>query len=463
MSRLFPLCMDPFEEFMLSDDLPGYPKSFVLELMTAGEVDKEAFDRGLVQAVSRHPLFTALVKRRIWRRPKWIHAPAVVPQVIWSKLGEPIEILPDEGIDLSKEVGVRFYIQVGGGRSRIIVLMHHCCCDGIGAIQFLSDVFTGYARHYTPDAVDLPDFPHIEPKRLLRRGRFEIHRQRGRQRRQFRRMARRRIMRLLFSSVAPLAVPSCSAPGRGERITFPGILTQTLEKWVYNDLRRLSRQRGVTVNDLLIRELFLAMRHWNRKYAPGGGRKRLAVMVPTNLRTHEEDGMPAANAVSLTWSNHHVDECDEPDRLLQSIHDEYEFMKNTRFSALLIKSLRRLRWIPGFLGGMARHGKIFSTAVFSNIGNPWRIVLNDYPKTEEGHPILGNLVLEDVNSASPLPTKTHAAFTVWHTDDKLRVGLRADSRVFSQEHAQALLETFAGQILSLVERQVPREKIRIAA
>src|SRR5262245_62070684 len=111
MSRLRPLFMNGFEEFLLADDRPGYSKTFALDLTIQGEIDRESFEVGLAQALARHPLLSALVKHRGWLRPRWIPAPHVRPQVYWGVLGDPLPEHAGDGIDITCELGVRFYVQ----------------------------------------------------------------------------------------------------------------------------------------------------------------------------------------------------------------------------------------------------------------------------------------------------------------------------------------------------------------
>lgn len=463
MAELFPLTLAPWEEFLVTEDLPGCRKTFVLELDLTGEVDPTSFAHGIDQARQRHPLLDALVERRGWRRPRWVSALRSRPQVDWGTLCQPIEY-PDAGrIDLTSEPGARFHVRVGQGRSRISILFHHACCDGYGAIQFLSDLFTAYVHRLTPGNDNLPQFRRIVPERLRRRGALSacVPHDTGLSRFLWKTIALG--LRLAFRRTDPLAIPGLTRFGdrHSERLTFPGNLTRTLEQRVYGDLRRLARRKAVTVNDLLICELLIALRDWNRAHAPSTHLKRLGVVVPTNLRNLDHDGMPAANVMGLAFYNRHSHECDDRDALLQSLHAECEFVKNSRLSSAILTSFDFFRRIPGLLK-LASTGT-FGTVLLSNIGDPWRAVSTDFPVDHEGDPILGNLVLKDVNSVSPMAARTRAAFTVWQACDKLRVGLRCQPWIFSQRDAEDLLDLFVGRIVGLAQALPVTTSIRKAA
>jgi hypothetical protein len=500
MHGLFPLPLAAFEEFLLADDRPGYRKTFAVELTLDGEIDKQSLEAGLDEAVRRHPLLWALLEqrqgcphrrhpllgallerrrwrrlrrhpllgalleRRRWRRRRWIDAGNVRPQVIWGAIGDPVEIPDDGAIDLETEVGLRIYLHVGQGRTQAVFLFHHACCDGYGALQFLSDLIVGYVRNLSPDAPDLPAFPGIAPDRLHRRDKLAVsYPPRGKRLWQFLWWSVKYWTRTIFRPAARLAAPRFATINPATTLSFPGTLTRKLEPRVFQDLRRLARRNGVTVNDFLTRELLLTVRDWNRTHEPDVPLKRLSVMVPTNLRNYDHDGMPAANVVSLVFFNRHVDECNDPERLLQSLHSEAEIMKSTRFAAGFLDWVRPLCHIPGLLDYLCRGSSHFATVVLSNVGNQPRAIWSNWPSTPQGDPIFGNLVLRDVNSASPIPTQTRAAFTVWQTNDELRIGLRCDRHVYSRYDAQALLDLFVKRVVLLAQPGDSDSRARLAA
>lgn len=449
MQGLFPLSLSTIEQFLLADDRPGCRKTFALELALDGEVCRQALEAGMDEAIRRHPLLCALLERRGWRRPRWIDSGNVRPQLIWGTDGGPVEIPDDGKIDLAAEVGLRTYIQVGQGRTQAVFVFHHACCDGYGALQFLSDLIIGYVRNLSPQAPDRPAFPSISLDRLHRRDKLAIsYPPIGRQLWKFLWWSVKYTSRTIHKPAARLAAPRFSTINPATRMIFPASLTQKLEPRVFQDLRRLARRKVVTVNDLLTRELLLTARDWNRSQEPDVPLKRLSVLVPTNLRNLDHDGMPAANVVSMVLFNRRVADFNDGERLLQSIHADSEIMKSTRFAAGFLDWVRPMCRVPGLLECLCRHSSHFATVVLSNIGNQPRAIWRNWPATPEGDPIFGNLILRDVNSA-PILTQTRASFTIWQTNDELRIGLRCDPQIYSRYDAQALLDLFAKRVVDL--------------
>jgi hypothetical protein len=238
---------------------------------------------------------------------------------------------------------------------------------------------------------------------------------------------------------------------------------RTLDARVLLGLRRLARRRGVTVNDLLIREMFFVLRDWNRRHAPLATAGRLSQMIPLNMRNLHHDRVPATNVMAAWYCNRDVADLEDPEVLLQSIHDEGVFVRRSGLPALPLIVLGLLRWIPGHLQLLSRSPSNFSTVVLSNMGDPWRVACGDFPTTPAGEPIFGNIVLREAVSSAPLPAGNRAAFTVWHADDRMRIAVRCDRQFFSREDAESLLDMFTRRIAAVVEQRIEERPARPAA
>lgn len=463
MSSVLPLPLAPFEEYLLRDDRPGYRMTFLVEQTFDGEIDRDAFDVGVTEATRRHPLLNAFVKRRWYGRHHWVSAGDARPAVDWADIDQPVEFPDDPGIDLKREVGARFHVRVGNGKSRLITKFHHSCCDGMGAIQFLSDVFVAYTRHLIPNASKHPAFQPVEHSHLLRRGHLPIHHDKTMP-----------WVRLLMRSLGYCLKYTLHAPmplararlgsGNETPLKYPGTLTRTLSPSVQRSLRQLGRRFDVTVNELLIRELLLTMRDWNQRHTSVCDKDQISVLIPTNMRNLDHDQMPAANVMSYVAFQRSIAELNQPETLMKSIKVESQFYKKWRFGAAVIDGLKVLRCVPGSLRLVLRAKQSFSSAILSCIGDPSLAIAANFPVDENGDPVFANLVFNDMNTAPPIRPLTHAAFTAWHFANKLRLALRADTTIFTQESAQELLDSFADRVVALAATAIERtETKRIAA
>lgn len=457
MTNVLPLRVTPFEEYFLTDDRPGYRMSFVVELTFDGEIDREAFEASLAEATLRHPLFQALIERRRWGRLWWIPA-EIAPPVDWAAIDQPVNFSSDPGFDLTREVGIRFFSRVGEGRSSVIVQIHHSCCDGIGAIQFLSDLFAAYVRRLLPAGSETPRLQPVQLSQLHQRNNLSMScdatwtpwR------------LRMKLLRDTWVHAAhPKPVPLAAPAKLGTPLPYPGTLTRTLHDQAHVQLRQMARRHGVTLNELLVRELLLANRDWNQRCGTHQPDDWLAVLIPSNARNLIHDGMPAANVMGYVAFRRNAADCLSSDKLLESIREESQFFKRTRYAVAFVDGINTAARIPGLLRRIAHQPRCAATSVLSCLGDPSRAIAANYPVNSDGNPIMANIVLTGVNTAPPIRPLTRAAFTSWHFSNKQRLGVRCDPAAFSTEQAQALLDLFADRVASLAasaegHRNIPR-------
>jgi hypothetical protein len=448
---------------MLFDDRPGYRMTFLVEQSFDGEINRAAFDIGVAEASRRHPLLNAFVKRRWFGAWNWVSAGHVLPTVDWATIDQPV-VFPDEpGIDLEQEVGVRFYVRVGNGKSRLITTFHHACCDGMGAIQFLSDVFIAYTRQLAPNAEKHPEYQPLEVSHLSRRAHLSVHHD---ETMPWFRLLRRSLAYIWTSTVhAPIALAKARpASGTETPLAYPGTLTRTLSTTVQRALRQVARRNDVTVNELLVCELMLTVRDWNQRHGSVNEDEHISVVIPTNQRNLEHDHMPAANVIGNVSFQRPVADLQQPDKLLASIREESRFYKRWRYGAAFLQGLKVLQWIPGSLRLILNSKRCLSSTMLSCIGDPSLAIGGNFPVNENGDPVFANLVFNDMNTAPAFRPLTHASFTTWHFANKLRLGLRCDSTIFTQESAQELLDLYAERVLALTATITQQDEVkRVAA
>ena len=463
MSSVLPLPLAPIEEYLLLDDRPGHRMTFLVEQTFDGEIDRDAFEIGLAEASRRHPLLNAFVKRRWYGRWNWVSADDTLPSVDWADLDQPVVFPAEPGIDLTREVGVRFHVRVGDGQSRLITIFHHVCCDGMGAAQFLADLFAAYTRHLAPNAEKHPAYQPVELTQLHQRAHLPVHHDETMP--WFRLFLRTMgyVWKYTVHAPKPIAKAQTSS-GTDTPLAYPGTLTRTLSASVQRALRQVARRQDVTVNELLVRELMLVIRDWNARHSTVKDSDQISILIPTNLRNLDHDHMPSANVMGYVAFQRPVSDLQHPDKLMVSIKEESQFYKRWRFGAAMLDGLKVLRWFPGALRLILNSKQCLSTAILSCIGDPSLAIAASFPVNENGDPIFGNLTFCDLNTAPPIRPQTNAAFTTWHYSNKLRLGVRCDAATFSQEAAQELLDLYADRVIALAAQAVERrEADRIAA
>src|SRR5262249_17001477 len=158
---------------------------------------------------------------RSWRRALWVPATNPSTAIDWRDDDSPVSCPRGARIDLTHEGGLRLWMRRGDdGRGVLTLQYHHACCDGIGALQFLGDVFDSYHRMLTRE-----DGPRLSRNAacLRERGRLSSGDLSGDRRAAFDgRCVRELARRYLWQRPVPLRVPNASGRAWGE---FPHLLT----------------------------------------------------------------------------------------------------------------------------------------------------------------------------------------------------------------------------------------------
>jgi hypothetical protein len=201
----------------------------------------------------------------------------------------------------------------------------------------------------------------------------------------------------------------------------------------------------VTLNDLLLRDLFVTLAEWNRS-TPEAGRP-IRILVPTNLRAEEDCRMPAANVLSFAFLVRRATEIADQHRLLTGIRDETKLIKRWRLGLYFVGGLAiASRW-PSLLRWFLNRRWPFATAVFSNLGN----IFSQTPlPRDQGKLVSGGLMMDQVGGVPPLRRDTRLGIVVATYAGQLCVFLRCDPRWFSGDMQRQLLAAYARRIAKTI-------------
>jgi hypothetical protein len=440
---LFPLYLAPFELAMLVDGQAAYPMTFVVQVRLSGMMDRGAFEMALQGALARHPFLNALVERRKKNQLCWVSSDGLGPRTDWSDEGRPLA-LPDgqEAIDLASEVGLRIWVRRQGGETQLTLQFHHACCDGVGAYRFLGDLLALYGQMTSHGESELPRLAAIDLSRLRTRSRGVLDVALNGRRMRLARLAIGEAAKLLGGGVAELAA---ARQGGGQRLApFPSLQSHTFDRATHEQLREAAMAQGGMLNDLLLAELFQAVRDWNeRKTGRGIGKYR--VLMPTDMRLPDNYETPAANQVSCTFVARRSKELDCPRSLVGGIRRETEVIKSerrgTRFADMLAGGFA----VKGLMPLLAKYPFCMATAILSNVGDPSRRFTARFPRSE-GRIVCGDLVLEEITGAPPLRRKSRAAISVFAYNRRLTISTRCDPFSFTPDDAQEFLRVYVARL-----------------
>ena len=481
---------------MLEDDRPSHPMTGVHELTLRGPVETAELRAAVEAARRRHPLLCRIVDASVGP-PAWVSptagaaeptGPAV--RIDRAPAGTPRTHPRGDWLDIRREVGLRVWVRDeppdadGTPLCRLSLAIHHCCADALGGLTFLFDLFAHLSAARggpppppppppDPDRLRLRDQIYDRPGRLpgLPKGRLNLwaHLLIG-------------LRGLSVRATLPLA-PSPGyerrrSGGEGpappvDRVSPPRIARFSREET--ERFRAAAKARGVTMNDLILRDLFVSLRTHNlavgaNDLAPGGEAGFLRVSVPVNLRGRDDlpgsvrrpaagargggargGGLSVANKIGMALLTRSPKLAEDPEALLDSVHGEMAWVRKTERGRRFVETIRLAQRVVGRTPGRIVGENCYATAVLSNLGDLARVIppaLRDdddhlcAPAADPGR----TLTALDYATASPSRPRTRATLLVATYAGRLRLNLRTDPREIAPAHADALLADLAARV-----------------
>jgi hypothetical protein len=441
--ELFPLPLTPFEAYMVADDQPDYPMTFVVQLQFDGRADRETFTAALAIALARNPLLTARLTPADGKDPNWV-AGDQTAVLDFDTNDTPLTGGCCRPIDLHFDSGLRSWVRTGDDVSSMTFQFHHACCDGVGAFHFIEDLLVAYAHQHDDRG---PALRPLDVTRLARRGEFDIPHRSFVERLYDTWVTIRESSKFFLSGTQPLAAPSDIA--EPVATDDEGYLQHRFAPDISKRLRQAARRQGVSLNDLLLRDLFLVVRNWNRQHTEKPRRGPLRINMPASLRSRDERTLPAANRMSFAFPARKTSACDSPDELLQSIREETRVTVRDRLTLYFIGILAAANSF-GVLRRSLRGNRCFATAVLTNMGDPTRRFVAQLPR-RDGLVVAGDLTLTNNSGVPPIRHLTRAVFSLGDYGKRLTISLRCDPRSFSPADTRRLLEKYTRQLAKSAE------------
>lgn len=450
---IFPLPLEPYERYMLADDKPDYPMVFVIAVELSGTLRRPEFETSLQTALERHPLLRCRVE---WIRDRewcWTPVDSLVPQLDWSRGCGSLDATRAQPIDLTREIGMRVAVCQTSNRAHVSFQFHHAATDGIGGMQFIGDVLGVYGQMTAAPGDEIPELEPLRLQLLAERGRLRFDG--AAPRRGFLARTASRVLSMLRQIPSPLAVPGPSSAGQISRRQsfrprvanqhFPAFVSRSLPREILQGLKKQAAAKMVTVNDLLVLDMFRTIRDWNRVCGRRDNRAWYRIGIPISLRTPLEDELPAANVVSFLFITRRARDCNREDELLQFIHRETEAVNQGNNRLIFALALSKVLKIPGLLAGLLRVPVCQATAILANVGDVRRQFRVRFP-LKHGRCVAGNVTLEALRGVAPIRDKTRLAVSLGTYAGVLLVNLQCDPRYYTRHEAEQLADLFAERI-----------------
>lgn len=454
---LFPLPLTPFELYYWADDRSDYPTTFPIELSFFGTLNEPAFRAAVLEAQRRHPLLTARIDDRE-ADPRWIATDNPEPPIDWGAEGAPIRYPGGAPIDLRVQVGLRVWARHGAAKSLARFEFHHACCDGLAAIGFLGDFLVCYANACMGEGPIAP-LSELVPERLLERGSLvvdnpELPSLKTAVRDSW--VTARLWIGILFQRCALLAAPQGSGNGapqkaaplsasansvepREEIIEFQ---TRVLVPSEAEQLRAAANSQGVTVNDLLTRDLLAVLKDWNQSHGEPGG-QRLRLSVPVNVRCALDRGMPAANRIGFGFVELEARDFRDRASLLAAVRRQMDQIKQWKLGLYFLGGLTFASKFKSLIPWALHRNRSFATMVLSNLG---RIFTKTPLPRREGRLTCGDVELERLTGVPPIRPLTRGSFAIFEYGGEFTICLRCDPKLFRPRDCGELIDAYADRL-----------------
>lgn len=440
--RVFPAHLAPIDRFLLDDDTLKHPMTYVIQMDCQGVIEREVFEQALEGAIQRHPYTRAKIGPGKRGMLNWLDARGERPQVDWGDFDAPYNVkLPEgEAIDIRNHVGLRVWMRQDEQKSRVLFQWHHSVTDGTGAFRFIGDVLALYDKALGGEKSEL--LP-LNPALLReRRTRMAPAYERGEHAK-----VRGAIWRF-FKEVFAYSAATIAVPKKVGEATFPGYFSHTLSREQVNGLRDYAESHNATLNDLLLERLFQAVRDWNRRHAKPL-RRKMRIMMPSDLRDSRETEMPVANMVGYTFVSRHAKECDDPVALLKSIAAETTQIKHAQTGKDFIDALTGAESVPWALPLVLHRGWCLSTTLLTNNGDPARRMNARLPR-KGGKLAAGGLIVERFSGVPPIRDKSYLAIAAMTYARQLTINARFDPNHYGDQQSEEMLETYIGRLKEVI-------------
>ena len=432
-SKMMLLPLTIFEKYMFLDDRPEYPMDSFRQLTFSGHLDIDVFLQSIAAAVRWNPMLRSVVKQ-------------AGRNCFWEETDAPFSVRRSQGtespiperIQLQNEPGFKVYTAEAEEQTRkqtkVLLQFHHSVSDGIGEMQFIGDVLSDYNIRVTGQTP--PENPRkLDPALLPLRG------QSGLTLKSYLRNFLHTTFttrQLLFGKPDPLA------PCSGTQTTldkYYAFCHQELSLEETSQYFAAAKTNNVTVNDILLRDLFLTMGQWRQRWVDQRTNPMFRVAVPMNLRTEQHRNIPAANVVTMLFLDRRLKQClVNPEQLLQGVRREMDWIKKTEQKHYLLTTLQVRDLVFGGLGPLLRLPQCRTTVVFSNLGRVWESL--PLPRREDGCLKAGEAVLESADATPPIRPGTLISFSALTYAGRIRFILRYDPLNMTAEQANDFLQRF---------------------
>ena len=422
--------LSPFDVLMLLDERPGYPMCFFVETHLSGDLSLQRLRTAIEDAAQRHPRLRSCAQYSThgWQWSLSNQPPQIVQlERTPNKEAEAIAFRP---FNIRQEPGIRFVvIPESEQQSSIILQVHHSVCDGLGALDFLGDIWSLYHGSQPSDF-----------QTHSRTNNIQTHSENdGNQNITGDHQHTRET--IAFATFRPSRITSSNSAkniphGRKPFQSF------TLPATTVKSLRKRASQSGATTNDIIVAASFLAIHKWNSRQGKAG--KRIRITMPVNLRPPRER-QPASNQIGYAFLDRRPGQLRDPPEVIKSIAEASRWIQHSGAAEMFLVVLGAFLKCTWLLRLITHIPTCFSTAVVSNLGNIQSRMRAKVPKVD-GCDQPGGLSITNVSAVPPVRPGTALSMCITAYGGQLTVTTMTDSSQLTPSDSVELTELLQSQI-----------------
>lgn len=350
------LPLTPIERYFFHDHRESHPAWIRYEFTFQGALEAAAFGRAWQRIVQWHPLAGATVAVRRWGGPVW-RIGAVRPELIWREV-DPAADGGDQADlhDLTAKAGLCGVVRRSGGHTHFTLLAHHAVADGLGLLVIAEDLFALYAAECGVAVA------------LAAAGRLDDQRDRAplglaKSCRQLPWLALGVVWGAVLGWQRVVEIRG-KARGQGRR----ELAARSCNREETIKLRKVARAANTSLNEVLIRDVQVALGVWLQRYGATRPEDWTRLLVPVYVGGLRSEVRCSAPALGVAMVERRVRSLGRRARLLQRAHEDMEFILRSGLARAFRASMSLRGWVAGQIARHCRRAGARSTLVLSNLG-----------------------------------------------------------------------------------------------
>ena len=221
-----------------------------------------------------------------------------------------------------------------------------------------------------------------------------------------------------------------------------GVYKDNLDKEEYKQLRDAAVQLGVTVNDVLVSQIFQTFFEWNKIQKGGSCSREVRILMPVDLRSRGDEEMPSANMASYNFITRKPKQLSEAKSFVQDIRDETAAIKTKGMGSAFISAITNAMVRPWIFDlALNKSRGCLASVVLTNVGDPTRRYISALPR-KKGAIHTGGLVMKDCTGCPPIRSKTNVSIAITTYLRQLTVGIRCDPHYFDEATSKEILAMY---------------------